>query len=265
MPNGVKDEVSDDGKLIKRVSNRYVLQASDFIQLNTSLGTNTDIVYVDANVFNNADKTNWFNSVIANNIDVFGYYETDYADDVNKVGKFYTSSTGTIGFIVAKGQYADLTEAQADLAGTTLIYQLEQEEVHDLNIPPLNSYPNGTLIVEPYLRKSLKYDAITGNGLDFPVVLSSIEKIEDVNGNEIDLANVTLASDGLSATITGANDNDVYVVYGLPREGVIPTVTYKVPLNTSATIKDNNAMIQQHSKNILDLQDQVAMLIVLNS
>jgi hypothetical protein len=148
-----------------------------------------------------------------------------------------------------------------------LIYQLAEEKVYDLDITPLNSYPNGTLIVEPYLRKAIKYDATTGKGLDFPVALSEIEKIEDVNGNEIDLANVTLAADGLSATITGAVDNEVYTVYGYIKteESTIPETTHKVPINTSATIKDNNAMIQKHSKNIISLQDQVAMLVLLHS
>lgn len=270
LPNGTKDEISDDGRLIKRVSNDYIVQNTDFTVLYTS-NPNVDVVRFDTQLLNNYTKKRFEKDFRFNGID---YCEktsiNDFTtDDIGKVA--YQNSSQYHDFIVAKGQYANLAEAQANILSdygiTTLNYQLAEPKTYDLDVTPINSYPNGTLIVEPYLRKAIKYDATTGNGLDFPVALSEIEKIEDINGNEIDLANVTLSADGKSTTITGASDNEIYTVYGYikPEESTIPETVHKTPINTKATIKDNNAMIQKHGKNILDLQDQVAMLIVLNS
>ena len=162
---------------------------------------------------------------------------------------------GTIGTDTANGN-GQLTYE----LNTPLIFNLE-------TITPLIAYQNGSILIEPFYRQSLKYNSTTGNGLDFNVALLSIEKIEGEDGLEVNESNITLASNGLSATITGAVDNEGYTVYGLirPELSTIPETTFTMTANRAAQIDNNTVGINQNSKAIIDLQDKVDILLVLNS
>lgn len=102
---------------------KYTIQEDDIIVLDTS-PSNTDIVYFvlpsDAitpqdNVTGKLLIENKSETVVAN------------FNNASYVGSFYASSGsgGTIRFIVANGEYASLAEAKTDLAGITVIYELD--------------------------------------------------------------------------------------------------------------------------------------------
>ncbi len=171
--------------------------------------------------------------------------------------------------MIPSGTYASLAEAQADLAGTELIYQLAQEIPHELNITPLTCWgANTTVYVEPYMSRGFTYSS----GITFDVPVSEIDSVEKVDtGETIVLDNVTLATDGLSITITGATDGEGYIVKAPIRteESTIPTIAYSYPLNTagaldsvikatntqSAILNDHEMMLLTLSLQILDLQN----------
>lgn len=254
LPNGVKDEVSVvDGKFTKRV-NEKAIENADIIKLDTS-PNNVDYVVIDkpSDFIGDGNDNHNTGQVI---LEGYGIAETtgtlDDTQYENKLATHY--STADMHLVVPKGTYKDLASAQEDLAGKSLIYQLAKEEEYDLNITPLTAYENGTLYVEPVIHKQFDYN----NGITFSVPLNSIEEVQKVTANgfePVDLSNVTLAADGLSITITGADDGDNYLVTGLIRseESTIPETEYSVPLNRSAQIDGNTEMINRLSEETNDL------------
>lgn len=186
-------------------------------------------------------------------------------DDESKIGKVSADSNSIYYiYVVSKGTYIDLADAQSKLAGTSLTYQLAEPKTIELpNITPLTAYPNGTIMIEPYIKAPFLYEG--GITLPYPVI--NIDKIKDMQGNEIDEADITLSSDGLIVTITGATENHSYTVYApiRPEESTIPTTVAKYVMNKDAEDEQQNKSICQLSDNIIDLQDQVAMLIVMQT
>jgi hypothetical protein len=122
LPNGVYDDIKT-----QRTKGGYELQASDITALTISL-TNVDLVRIE----NQSDQVNgtdigvdgnqyfddqplpeWDNSISVDTTDAIGYY--------------YTDSNNRTWVVVAKSTYANLAEAQADLTGTWINYELETE------------------------------------------------------------------------------------------------------------------------------------------
>jgi len=111
---------------IKRVES-YALQESDISLFSTS-GTNND--YIGTIEF--TDNKTWNNTVegkvlIANKQEVSST-NRDLVESQNGFTPYSgaLSSKQRIWFIVAKGTYANLAEAQADLAGTVIQYELAE-------------------------------------------------------------------------------------------------------------------------------------------
>lgn len=258
LPNGVGDEIDNTGKLIKRTK-KIVLNGSDIDIYYTSLANVDVIQYVmPSDMVTGSDNID----NIAIIIDENGKrrLETDLAtrDNTSEIGKFETTAARYINIFVAKGTYVDLADARANFPAQTLIYQLKTPEEYQLDgLTSLYSYEKGTMYVDPYYKKEHTYDSANG-GLQFSKALKEIEKVLDGNGNEVDLANVTLSSDGLSATITGASDGETYIVYGYPKEGIIPevTVSYNIAENKPSGIytmmarmgyDENSTLIEDYS------------------
>jgi hypothetical protein len=123
LPNGVKYYEVSGGNIVQRVE-EYVLQASDFTTLYT-VNTNSDTVSVPRNTIPLSVN---FTSGIDNTyiVDRFGsdILASDFNGDATGiVGRTYFNNS-FLNFIVAKGTYANLAAAQADLAGTQVLYQL---------------------------------------------------------------------------------------------------------------------------------------------
>lgn len=241
LPNGTQDEITDDGKLIKRTK-KYVLQASDISSLVTSWNS-FDIVQIT--------NDNWSDSVsftaqYGGNI-IFGQYPEitkDNDDDPSKIGKFATNSDIAIRLYVAKGTYADLASAQADLAGTTIIYQLAEEKPYDLiGVEDLYTFDGQTTIMwEPVIR----FEAIAdSNGqITIPDTNYPIDFIEKVEEKIVDENNISYIEGSYSqvdnSTIGGLTYGKKYrIVYHYPAElttGPEMIITY--PVNIAASLSD---------------------------
>ncbi|MCG8501360.1 MAG: hypothetical protein MJB12_13260, partial [Firmicutes bacterium] len=150
--NGSVDSVDLNSGIATQRNKKYVLQSGDIAILQTG-NTNNDYVEIS--------YTNL--SGIKIETDTVGTkMSTDRTVPRNKksfdsIDNVWTHSFGASVWLIffPKGTYANLAAAQADLAGTELIYQLAQEQVYDINITPLRCFPNGTMIVEPWQRMVL--------------------------------------------------------------------------------------------------------------
>ncbi len=261
----VHDTINDDGTADKKISDDISISGSD---INSSYFSyaNFDILYFDIDMSDaETDK------IIVGGV-TYNYTTTD-SDDINRVNTWRFRSLGTgdyrLCLRIAKGIYTSTADAQANYPSNTLIYQLAEEIPHQLNITPLTCWGAGTTVyVEPYMSRGFTYSS----GIVFDIPVAEIDSVEKVDtGETIDLDDVTLATDGLSITITGATDGEGYIVKAPIRteESTIPTLTYSYPLNTagaldsvikatntqSAILNDHEMMLLTLSLQILDLQN----------
>lgn len=257
LPNDTKDEVTDSGKLIQRTK-KYVLQASDIV---TVLNSGTDTTIAITNEI--TDMITQTNS-IDGSTRIEGWIEginTDNSDSTNANRVYYTYSTDKkIRFILPYG--TTLTDAQNILAGTTLIYQLRQDQdsvkTYELNTTPLTAFENGTIIIEPVIKFEMKPTAgvITIPQTDYPI--NFVESVKEINIDESGsrtYIDVDYTHDDTTITITNADDTKLYqVVYHYPQElTTIPESAISYVMNTKGQIVNNNSAIQQLSKHIKEL------------
>lgn len=174
------DEVSG-GKLYKRTG-KHVLQSGDITSLQTA-ATNYDTVAIVQENFSPA-------CVVINNSNSPGVFRipgfrnagVSITDDASFVYTYAydTDFSGALRLLVPKGTYADLAEAQADLSGTTLIYQLAQEpDPIDLNLPTFNSFDKGTLIQSTKVPGTLTYTYPTNIGQALKDVQDQLQDHEE--------------------------------------------------------------------------------------
>jgi hypothetical protein len=96
------------------------LQASDIILLGVDL---SEVDYSAITALSGAST--WQNNVIDYKTYISGWEEkASLLNSTSGFYTYYTPSDGLIRFIFPKGTYATLAEAQADLAGTVIYYQL---------------------------------------------------------------------------------------------------------------------------------------------
>lgn len=100
------------------------------------------------------------------------------------------------------------------------------------------------------MNKKFTYSA----GISWTIPVSNIEKIEKVATGEI-ITDYTLASDGLSVTITNAVDGEEYIVKAPIKSeySTIPSFSAKYPLNKSAQIDGNTQSIVRLSEIVADI------------
>ncbi|MCG8400319.1 MAG: hypothetical protein MJA84_01845, partial [Firmicutes bacterium] len=242
LPNGVKDEVSDE-KLYKR-TNKYVLQSEDV----TSVGNLTDMQYVSTAIIADAKNTPGDANVIGEYF-VEGMNKEISRDSastevVNSGFVIYNGSVGNLVFGFQLGTYTDLAAAQADLAGTSLIYQLAEEQVYDLpNLRNLYSYDGSTtLIIEP----AIEFEAIANSDgqVTIPNNSLTINYIESVQEKIVDGESISYIDAAYTevneTTLGGLTEGKKYkVVYHYPQElTTLPELTITYPVNMAASLSD---------------------------
>lgn len=203
VPNGVSDEVVD-GQLVQRVSDWHELQESDIESLTVS-STNIDFVQINSSILGATEG----DGAIVEGKAIIPDFPREVIvaerDLVSSDGTFnYGSTILTLNF--TKGTYPTLAEAQADLAGTKLIYQLATPVTTYLENPPqpLNSFENGTLMQENIIGDIGWYgDSLRVSDETYPI--ENIDFIKHVNQDTeakipLDISDAVIASDGLSFT-----------------------------------------------------------------
>lgn len=157
LPNGVADSIDSDGNYVRR-TNEIILKNSDIFALNTT-STNFDFLRVKKptdhtgyNVTTQLSGSAKIESFRTKNWTVF-----DTSENVYMLAG-WTLTEYCITF--PKGTYANLAAAQAALAGTKVIYELETPVTSKVNIPPLISFKDGTLMFQNRRKYILRADDI---------------------------------------------------------------------------------------------------------
>lgn len=146
VPNGVADDVYfANGKAWKlKDIEEKTLTSTDFTALVTS-PTNYDYV----------NMTKPIDSKINGNVVNFGtdpsaihedFRPIVFTTDISAVGGMFIQSSTAISLVVTKGTYANLAEAQADLTGTKIQYQLATPVLEEINtVADLELFEDGTI------------------------------------------------------------------------------------------------------------------------
>jgi hypothetical protein len=206
LPNGTKDTIefrNGQAYHVQRVK-KYVLQASDI-----SLGGNTDNFTIFA--INKPIDYYKYNNVLTNPDDMYisGYIHKTTNINNNLLLNEYSTTSNTTKITVALTQGTLLDEAQADLAGTVIYYQLATPIETPISvIGNAMAYPNGTFLIEDVVRRIGVYSS----GITVDKAISELDNIyklnDDGSSTKLDKADATIAGDGLSFTHTSLSNGD---------------------------------------------------------
>ena len=243
LPNGTKDTIEfRNGKAyyVQRAK-KYTLVSEDIATLVTS-GTNVDYVGVPLSKFipsvSPQGITTADGSFIVENFN--GELANESIDGATaNVGKIKTTDVSLF-LILAKGTYANLTAAQAALAGKVIYYQLATPITTEIDADGvLNGYENGTVYIENAVKDMAIYNSgFTITNDDYLISeLETIVKVDKITGLQTvySASNAVVAGDKLSFTHSSlANGDLVFITY-----------KYASPLmsNTTITFIDNKQVV----------------------
>lgn len=217
VPNGTQDEMRQAtvGWEHEKNVQEYVLQASDVNSIDTSQNVNTDIVAcvsLSAVLSPPSLSTIWGNA-LSSSISVVGWPQMagqSYIefDNLASIEKCFTTPS-RLAFVVAKGTYASLADARADLAGTVIYYQLATPVTTQYeNIPHLPCYDGGSTTRFAGTKKVVLY----GTGITFTKnVLSVTQATKFYGGVETDITSDAVIS-GTGVTFAGAEATAVVLI-----------------------------------------------------
>jgi hypothetical protein len=228
----ISDEVLVENGTVKKVQNvqRYVLESDKITALDVYI--NVAVVRI-SNLGGYAGGGS--SEINANNVLYGSYYFSGYADDVSKIGSFHYSSTGIV-LVVSKTAYATLAEAQADLAGTTIYYQLATPIITTLTTSgTLKAFQNGSVYYEPYYEGSHQTNASSQITLPYEGTIDKLTGYdENLEPYEVPSTGYTLV--GTTLTVTGAVENEVFYVEMSRSEPLAPEMTVNTLNNDQVTL-----------------------------
>lgn len=237
LPNGTKDEISvTDGTHTKRVSDEVVLDGSEV--WTNGYGSLVNVYYFECPP-TYSDQLN-AKVVYADTIGYGSYGATTDSEGV------YHNSSGKLVFKILKSKVdamsgatvTDKFKAWLVENPTTCIYQLADIIVTDISDQIegyLETFGPGTTIDQiPYFAKNVVYDSANG-GIQFDRPVKQVDKIKSIiNGQLQEIANiVTLAADGLSATVDGLLDGDSIKAYAPYIDGISTNAEIVAEFNTT--------------------------------
>lgn len=245
--NGVQDtieKINGEIYLIKRTG-KYILQADDITEFGETNGGVNQYVAIRYNNLTGIEKKP---DEIATRI------MTDKTHPLN--GKPITvansawchySNQANWCILLPQNTYSNISDAKTALAGTKVIYQLANPITYKNGENGFSVegdttvYKNGTVYVEPYIKKPYNYN----NGITLSTPISQIDKITDTQGNTY---TGTLSTDGKTITISSATNGDSYIVYApiLPKHSFTSQITLSIPANLNAAVNELNKTTKEH-------------------
>ncbi len=290
LPNGVSDTLDNEGNYVRRTE-KYILKSVDIEGLNTISYTNVDIINIYLSPLSKIKNYGTADS-IATKIatDKTTPRNGGAVDTIEGQWKHSINPT-LLQFIIPKGIYANLTEAQTALAGTRVIYELAEPITQKLNIPPVTSFKDGTLMFENKRKYILQADDITEmatSGVNVDRALISQYVFEDLYPfrgasylNNADFSiNGRIASysydfvSEIGKYFTYFLNNIMRLAFIVPKGTTLaqakeqlagleieyetvpfplPEVEYSYPVNLAASVQGNTEMVAQLSREIGDL------------
>ncbi len=240
------------GKLTQNVG-EVVLKAEDITGFSNTAYTNIDLIYT----INPPDSYQVVSSSYTGKGMIPGFTEKTFSDSLDNIGTWFKSSSDNkFKMCVAKGTYADKNAAQAALAGTVIYYKLATPKETYYPTKAIMAVPGGLVYTNPKCTDVGLYSSkITIEQTSYPIKsLKYVNKI-DVNIGTltpIDISSCTVASDGLSFTITGAVAGEFYD-YGWYYDNSISTV----PAVTITCASDLKAAVDETTKGVKRVSDVV--------
>jgi len=164
------------------------------------------------------------------------------------------------------GYTADLTGFINYLTdtGMTLIYKLAQPQISNINIQSPTCYEKGTIIIERAVKDTSNYSSgISIKNTNLPIKeIESIHKIDGALRTPASTSSVVIASDGLSFTITGAQNGDTYeYIYRYADElSTLPVIRYSVPTDSTSQSNGNTEAINMLQTKVDNLEQRIKAL-----
>jgi hypothetical protein len=228
--NAVADTI-ESGNRVQRVQ-EYTLQSADMTSL-IHANTNNDYVIFSQLILEGMEGIGDLDVVATKMITSRTIPRNSLPfDSVETVWRHSFASSNRVFLYVPKGTYADLAAAQADLAGTGIIYQLATPvTTYNVTSGNLQSYPSGTVYYLPQLPDSDVYTTQFTLSRSTPATsIVSIQKYDlDTNSyTSITPSTAVIAGDGLSFTHTSLTAGDiVFIIYAYAETGCYGLNTLK--------------------------------------
>lgn len=265
LPNLTADKLYiSDGRLYTEKNTAPNTINSNDVTLLETMFSSLDFVEI-SNVINSGLDTSFPN----NKILVPGYAPrtNPIADSTDNLYTVWYNSSGGIRLGFEKGKYANLAEAQSDLDGTEILYQLAQSKITDLTDTEsgqaiLQAFENGTLYIE---SRYYETHQASGTTVTLDQELNYIDKIsylDTVNKNRVILSDSDYSFTPGTTSITDLPVADVeYLIESTDVPNIAGNVSFNVPLNYNAVTKSNTSDINALSKQVESLNAVITLLI----
>jgi hypothetical protein len=186
LPNGTVDTYNvNTGEVVRNVApidgDGYALKSGDFDTFNTSSFTSFDYIQTSILFVDYKHSTTTDDSALLE-----GYTQTAssiYGDNTSFVNHFFISSDGKLRILLEKNKYANLAEAQSDLAGTKLTYQLATPVQEQHESQQFLLVKGGTIEQDSAVVGELTYDV----NLNQPAQVNSNSEAIVAVGQELDI------------------------------------------------------------------------------
>jgi hypothetical protein len=241
LPNGVCDTVDLVSGLYTQNTKKYILQSADIITMQT--GTNVDYA-----IANKPIDYIGYGTYYGNNTKLEGKNELFGLPDATSSIGYYATNLATNNIYVAYAKGTTLTQAQTDLAGKNLIYQLaEPDEPKQLKPQPLLAHSGGSIIIS----HRVIFAAKPASGvITVPVdkqkwPIKSIVSVKKYVGGIASEDATVSAFTTTTVTLTGADNTAEYqVIYDYPPElSTLPTINISYPMNLKAAVETNTTAL----------------------
>ena len=239
----IADTFNDDGVKVQNVAEHTLLSGDIDSVAN---GTNLQRAVIGLDAFSGI-KTQTASTIDLETLVSGLLAETDGYDTSGDAGKWYTDASNLY-ILAALGTWADVAAARTALTSTvtTIVnYQLATPITTQHDPLTLTAFENGTIYVEPVIKEQNVYSS--GIAIDDSTLpISSLDYVNKLDPTTdvltpIAISDCTVAGDGLSFTISGASNDEVYVyAYNYVNLSTTPTLAYNYPANTAGQTKDNS-------------------------
>ncbi len=262
LPNGVRDEIDILSQNMVNNVNNINLKESDISSVYTG-SLDVTVARLDiSSVLNLPDGyfkyhsekyiVEGYNKIPSNTR--IGQLTTEH---INMVA--HSTGGGFLDFVFTKG--TTLEQARQILKGTTLIYQLAEPTIEDIQVNgSLSSFTGGRLLQWNGYNQAHTADASGKITLNYPI--KEIDEIFyfDNEGDKVIETNFNLSSDGIS--ITGLNANTKYHIIGKAKNQIMAQIEGKTVGNKNTQIDSNTTSIKTTNEKLADMQDTVELLML---
>lgn len=164
LTNGVYDEITDDGKLIKRIGEKTLIAGDIIANIGDLQGYSWFSIAKSSDDYLNGN----FDSTITNSnrMLIDGGTPIGIRTSATSANQYVNYAGTTYGYSFVLGTTTE--QARTALVGKKLIYELAQPQILDTNATPLVAEPNGSVFITPTASPQPKVE------LSYPVNIGAV-------------------------------------------------------------------------------------------